>query len=92
MKYEPWFVGSHRTVDRLIDGKRVAVCAIYSGAADNLDQADEFQRLIAAAPGLLNEVNRLSAIINMTFDDDIAKIITLSSNDLVKKITNQKIL
>ena len=93
MKYEPWFVGSHRTVDRLIDGRRVAICEVYSGAADNLDQADEFQRLIAAAPALLSELQRLVATMlkELASDPERARINTMAAQAVIEKITGQEI-
>lgn len=62
MSHENWSVGSHRTVERLMNGHRVAICEVYSGAADSLEQVDEFQYLIAAAPDMLFA---LQAIINL---------------------------
>ena len=53
MKKEHWRVGSHRGVDRQVDGRWIEICEIYSGAADSLEQADRIQRLIAAVPELL---------------------------------------
>ena len=52
MNHENWIVGSHRTVDRLLNDRQVAISEVFSGAADSVEQADEFQRLIAAAPDM----------------------------------------
>ena len=87
MKYEPWFVGSHRTVDRLIDGRRVAICEIYSGAADNLDQADQIQRLIAAAPELLYELQNLVDGLTHLFGPEHAEGVTQAARDAIAKAT-----
>ncbi len=87
MKYEPWFVGSHRTVDRLIDDKRIAICEVYSGAADNNEHADQIQRLIAAAPKLLIEMKLLVATIYIIeADREKAKIDTLVARQLIEEI------
>ncbi len=91
MNCEQWVVGSHRTVDRLIDGKRVAICEVNSGAADNLDQADEFQRLIAAAPDLLIELKLLVSTMFMEFESDPerARVATVCARAIIKKITGE---
>ncbi len=90
---ERWIVGSHRTVDRMIDGRRIAICEVYSGAADTSDQADEFQRLIAAAPALLTELKLLVATMFMEFESnpERARINTLAARHLIESITRRKI-
>lgn len=67
---EQWFVGSHRSVDHMVDGHPIAVCEIYSGGADSLKQADAFQCLIAAAPDMLNALNAVARIFNELPDSE----------------------
>ncbi len=86
MNCEQWVVGSHRTVDRLIDGKRVAICEVNSGAADNLDQADEFQRLIAAAPELLEALQDLVTGLTYLYGEK-AEGVTQAARDAIAKAT-----
>ncbi len=49
----PWINSMHRTVNAVIGGREVALCEIFSGAVDSLDEADANQALIASAPTLL---------------------------------------
>ena len=64
MNHENWIVGSHRTVGRLTNRKRVAICEVYRGAADSIEQADEFQHLIAAAPEMLYALQAIIEAVN----------------------------
>ena len=64
MKDENWIMGSHRTVDRLVDQRRVAICEIYSGAADSIEQADRFQQIIAAAPDMFCALQAIIEAVN----------------------------
>ncbi len=89
MNHEQWIVGSHRTVDRLFNGKRAAICKVNSGAADSLEQADEFQCLIAAAPDLLIELQLLVATMVMTFGPEKAKNLTIGARVAIAKATKQ---
>ncbi len=89
MNHEQWIVGSHRSVDRLINGKRVAICEVYSGAADSLEQADKFQHLIAAAPDMLIELQLLVATMVMIFGPEKAKHLTVGARDAIAKATKQ---
>lgn len=54
----PWIFPSHgRTVDAVLaNGRYVALCEVYSGAANSIPEADANQRLIAAAPDMIAAV------------------------------------
>ena len=87
MNHEQWIVGSHRTVDRLFNGKRAAICEVNSGAADSLEQADEFQCLIAAAPDLLRELQTLVTGLTYLLGSDNAEGVTQAARDAITKAT-----
>ena len=88
MNNEIWSVGSHRTVNRRMDNGLIApICEIYSGAADSLAQADQFQCLIAAAPELLHELQQLVAGLNYLFGPEKAEGITEDARAAIAKAT-----
>lgn len=53
-------VGTHRQIIATKDdGREVCLCEVYSGSFNNLRDADDIQRLLAAAPDLLRALCRL---------------------------------
>jgi hypothetical protein len=87
MNHERWIVGSHRSVDRLFNGKRAAICEVNSGAADSLEQADAFQCLIAAAPDLLRELQTLVTGLTNMLGSENAEGVTQAARDAIAKAT-----
>lgn len=87
MNHEQWIVGSHRTVDRMVDNRPVAICEVFSGAADSLEQADAFQCMIAAAPDLLRELQTLVTGLTYMLGSENAEGVIQAARDAIAKAT-----
>lgn len=72
MKAVKLSVGTHRQIIATKeDGRDVCLCEVYSGSLNNLKDADDMQRLLAAAPDMLRSLCRL---VEAVADDDQEEI------------------
>lgn len=67
----PWHEGSHRTVE----SQNGTICEVYSHMG--IEEADANQKLIAAAPDLLEALEQISHAEAATYDDIHAAIADL---------------